>query len=516
MYFLRIGSLDAQTVIEVEGNVSGIWEADTIKVLSNLVVPINENLTINPGSVIKFMGFYTLDIKGSIHAIGMPNNSITFTVYDTTGFTDYASKSGGWNRILLVDQPENADSTIFDFCSFEYSKTDTSQLHGGVLFIDRAHRVRISNCTFHNNKAYVNGGAIFFTSSKAIVKNNLFTKNSSGNDVDWGYGGAICSVNSDVQISRNSFIENSSTGIGGAFSFEFIAPWCDANIFENNYSPLGGAISVLRASGGAITNNLIVNNQSLFFGGAIALVSGSPVILNNTIVANHSTYGGGLYCNEESNPQVINNIFWGNNADAGYGRQVFIWDALSEPKFYNCNFEHGQEDFAAGGYHGIYQDCIELEPIFEGNSPTPFALNENSPCIDAGLIDIDGLPLYELDLAGNPRVQNQRIDIGAYEFQGNSSIISPHTDSNQRISISYCAQSESIIVLLYLTKPNKDGFLSIYNISGQLINRYHLGPLKNEIYKVKMPLPRFVSNGIYVGFFFSGNEVMSTKFAVTR
>jgi hypothetical protein len=46
-----------------------------------------------------------------------------------------------------------------------------------------------------------------------------------------------------------------------------------------------------------------------------------------------------------------------------------------------------------------------------------WSLQDNSPCINTGTPDTTGLFLPEFDLAGNPRIYGNRIDMGAYENQ---------------------------------------------------------------------------------------------------
>jgi hypothetical protein len=44
------------------------------------------------------------------------------------------------------------------------------------------------------------------------------------------------------------------------------------------------------------------------------------------------------------------------------------------------------------------------------------SLKAGSPCIDVGTPDTAGLVLPETDVAGDPRVFNERVDMGAYEW----------------------------------------------------------------------------------------------------
>jgi len=52
----------------------------------------------------------------------------------------------------------------------------------------------------------------------------------------------------------------------------------------------------------------------------------------------------------------------------------------------------------------------------------PFQLLATSSCIDAGTPDAGFLNLPETDLAGALRIENTRIDMGAYEFNGTTTV----------------------------------------------------------------------------------------------
>ena len=90
----------AQT-IEVSGPQSGRWEADTILITNNVVV--QDSLSIMPGTTVLFDGFFNITVGNNamLNALGTQNDSILFTVADTTGFSIFNSGRGGWNGILL-------------------------------------------------------------------------------------------------------------------------------------------------------------------------------------------------------------------------------------------------------------------------------------------------------------------------------------------------------------------------------------------------------------------------------
>ena len=78
---------------------SGIWEADTVHVTDNVFV--QDSLLVLPGTVVLFDRFFSITVgDGAVFlAQGTVDDSIRFTVADTTGMSLYNSGRGGWNGL---------------------------------------------------------------------------------------------------------------------------------------------------------------------------------------------------------------------------------------------------------------------------------------------------------------------------------------------------------------------------------------------------------------------------------
>lgn len=48
--------------ITVSGNVSGVWDVDSVYVLDNISIPNDETLTIEPGVYVEFHGHYSVQV----------------------------------------------------------------------------------------------------------------------------------------------------------------------------------------------------------------------------------------------------------------------------------------------------------------------------------------------------------------------------------------------------------------------------------------------------------------------
>ncbi|MBN1338685.1 MAG: hypothetical protein JXA03_05140 [Bacteroidales bacterium] len=413
--------------IYVSGDVSGTWDVDTVFVTKNIKVPSGEMLEIKAGALVLFQGYYIFEVEGSLRADGTAQSAIRFTVEDTTGYHDIWEPAGGWRGLWFYHVGPANDSSRFTHCHFSFGKAaydpDSVYWYGGAACVREFNRLKFMNCSFENNRAFKNGGGLYARDAAICVENCDFYHNVCGLDTLYGYGGGVCLEYSEAMIRNCHFEANSSTGVGGGLSFEYSDPVIENNIFFDNYSAIGGGLVALRSDGEKpLDNNLVNGNQALFFGGGIALIEATVLFANNTVTGNYSSAGGGLYFNSGCFSVFKNCILWGNQDGGGGGGQVYIWDTFSAPEFYYCDVQGGEQAFGGtgglpGGFIGVYEDNIELDPKFAGSGLHPYSLQGNSPCLDAGTPDTTGLSLPPLDLAGNVRFSGPAVDIGAYEFQ---------------------------------------------------------------------------------------------------
>ena len=138
-----------------------------------------------------------------------------------------------------------------------------------------------------------------------------------------------------------------------------------------------------------------------------------------------------------------------------------------------------------GGYWGSLnwlEGNLDCDPMFDMSMPDRYSLSEGSPCIDAGTLDLpEGIELPEYDLAGNPRISGDMIDMGPYEWQYPDAI-----DNNEIYAL-----NQDIIVYPNPIIPGKmrdgrawiewsgedvsgDVSFEIFNIKGQRIRSFKI------------------------------------------
>jgi hypothetical protein len=230
----------------------------------------------------------------------------------------------------------------------------------------------LRNCLLYSNSCAFEGGGAY----AGVFYNCAFTSNSA----TFGAGA------DSVTASNCVFNGNSASQGGGAYR-----SLCFSSVFSNNTAVFGGG-----ALDGALINCLILSNSSSFIGGG----ADGANLTNCTLVGNSAANSGA----GASAGTLYNCLLFYNTAPSGSN---FDTSTLN----YCCTAPLPSS--GAGN--------ITNEPLFVNLADGDFRLQSNSPCINAGY---NGAVGFSSDLDGNTRVVGGTVDIGAYEFQSPSSLIS--------------------------------------------------------------------------------------------
>lgn len=463
--------------IDVSGSQTGVWDADTIRVTGD--VKVVDSLLIAPGTVVLFNKFYGILVAdgASLKALGTAEDSIVFTVADTTGFHVYNSGCGGWNGFRF----EKAGRVVVDYCVLQYGKAaDSLERFGGAMCFYGCADVEISHTTLRCNFSREFGGAIFARESTLkfsdcdINENKVYT--SDGTYAM--YGGGACFQKCDVEMSGMEFRANyAPTCIGGAMSLDSCSVRIDRSSFINNIGLNGGGLYLMRSNDNdcCFSNLLFDDNYSMHFGGGFALLDTSPLIYN-VLVTNNESEGvscNGIFFYGLSSPVLANCIVYGNYPSESSHHtdttQMWVWttDGFA-PEFHHCLVEGGLKHIHSGDFIAVYEDIIDADPLFVDAEHHDFRLSEGSPCRDAGDPDTPSFIAEGIDLAGMPRVLNYRIDMGPYEYSS-ASVNQFKTSSSWARLIGNPLDGQSRVELK-LDKAG-DALVTVYSMSGNQVAR---------------------------------------------
>lgn len=265
---------------------------------------------------------------------------------------------------------------------------------GGAIDMVMGVLVNVSNSTFSSDTSFRDGGAIRSGSGGGtlIVTNDLFTDDTAGGDLPVT-GGAISMLNSNLTVNHSTFIDNSTSPLGGGgaiffHTFEDTTPHTaliENSLFENNVGGsvfgggaiLGLGVITLPTSTMTITNDSFIDNTSVE-GGAIHIDSLNSTISNSTFIDNSASVFGGAI--SESNllgdlllqsplQMVVSNDYFSGNSVTFDPNQLatvqFVVTILPAP---------GAIDSAVGGGGAIANhengQLIVKNSIFNDNSVT--------------------------------------------------------------------------------------------------------------------------------------------------
>lgn len=244
-------------------------------------------------------------------------------------------------------------------------------------------------------------------------------------------------------------------------------------------------------------------------------------IINCTIGNNTSPNSGGpIVISSEgsgSSINIYNSVLYGDSPS-----EIYIDNEYSD----NPASVTIQNSLVDGGCEGIQNvhtwnevywldGNLDTDPLWQNEGEFPYMLTENSPCIDTGTLDLpDGIILPEFDLAGNPRISGDTIDMGAYEYQ--DSVVSQDIEIPINKTDINCYPNPFNPTTNIKLKLSESGIikLKIYNLKGQVIrtilDAYASKGLLNIVWNGEDDFGRKVSSGQYfVRLEQNGNVIIS-------
>ena len=292
------------------------------------------------------------------------------------------SRDNNATHVLTIDLTpsqsgnNNTTSTIVDGITIKGGHADQANEQGGGILVmgnnSEGDVYIIRRCFFIENYA-TRGGALYVT-------------NEVGNPAN------------KCLIDRCGFFNNAAGERG---------------VSENQ----GGAIYL--AGAGTVVNCAVFNNEN----GGIYLGNSNAKVINSTVTRNT---GSGI---DGDKKEVSNTVIWGN---------ATLSSSDNRPTFSHCAYPEatpGGTD-SNGNVYLAAKNNEENGPHFSSPSlktgfDTDFTLSpsnryplwtwepmEATPLVDSGYNGTYNVTDYEnLDLNGDPRIQNGTIDIGAFEYQ---------------------------------------------------------------------------------------------------
>lgn len=387
---------DYATVLDANANGRVVEQPSnftTLTIWSNLTIQNGKLTTASSVPANNLGSGVALGKKGQVKHCLIQNNTFNYN----------ANCMGGGVGNDAVD-------AATDICAEDCWIRNNSGTHGGGARV----RGTLLNCVIENNNTNNSvkkgpAGGVHLQGGRMV--NCIVRGNTSGGDT----GGARAL---NTSLIENCTIENNiSLGKTGGVSLEGTSTLSNS-IIKNNTSTTecGGVRSAAKSN---IYNNLIYGNTAGTKQGGLLIESALPNVIGNTIVCNNQLTGTGSQAGvfitntlEANGTFFVNNVVWGNMSNGTVESQgvyyISRYDKSTGQRSYNAIIGQKGDDSA--------ETSIQLsadDPGFTDAAHGDFSLLPTSVLLDRGN---SAKATVSKDLAGNDRIVNSSVDIGAYEY----------------------------------------------------------------------------------------------------
>jgi len=265
----------------------------------------------------------------------------------------------------------------------------------------------LANCTFRDHSGMKRGAGMYNSASNPSLTKCTFV----GNAAEYG-GGGMYSTGSSPVLVNCTFHENTAFYGGGMYNSGGAPVLKNCVLRGNSANDYGGAIYNM-GSHLSLTNCVLNSNRANSYGGGLSCNNSDAILTHCTFNTNSSSVGNAIACNSrdqrgQSIITIVNSILWEGNP---------IW--INDRSTVGVSYSN-----ISGGWPG--EGNIDVNSLFVyaegpdgvgGTEDDDFRLSPLSRCVDAGDPAYTFCP-GETDADGHPRIISDRVDIGAYEFQG--------------------------------------------------------------------------------------------------
>jgi len=253
----------------------------------------------------------------------------------------------------------------------------------------------------------VNGAGMYNHHGNPTISNCTFLRNTTCGYDRRTHGAGLFNSDSNPVLRNCSFIENIAFGANGLAK--------GGGLFDVNSAPI--------LTNCIFRNNIVTGFDSDYYGGA-AYEDNSRSTFANCMFIQNSGEGGAIQfcshlrlanCTFAGNGTAIGCDYWGCGQPQTISLEAvncIIWDNIGElpvAGWFEIRITYSD---VRDGWAG--EGNIDADPLFVDVDRGNYRLHRSSPCVNAG--DNSAVGQGEVDLDGQPRIVNDRVDMGAYEL----------------------------------------------------------------------------------------------------
>ncbi|MCR5359307.1 MAG: hypothetical protein K6E55_05420 [Thermoguttaceae bacterium] len=392
------------------------------------------NLTLKNGAVTDDLGAGIYNAGAFLNLTGCTVTGTSCTASEGSTTADAAGVFNNGGTMVITGSVISNNTAVLD----------AGGLHnnGGT--------VTVTDTLFSGNRAGGLGGAAYSSRGSISFTNCVFTENSAGDD-----GGVFCQALGTDTFTGCTFTANSAADDGGVIFVKYGETLIVADSVFSGNSCHGAGAAIFMGGNVTVTNSLIYGNHSDNYGGAFYVAAGSSASMyNSTLTCNTADkFGGAIYYAEDFS--CYNSIVVGNTA-AESGDDIYVQRGTTGG-FFTLS---GYTDWEVSDTPYAYDSS---RPLFIDATGGDFTLAEGSQAIDVGNNDY---VTAETDLAGNTRIVNNIVDLGAYEYQSGAAeqLAAPTITTGTRgVYVSYGANRH---LLRWTAVENASGYELAYSVGG--------------------------------------------------
>lgn len=309
----------------------------------------------------------------------------------------------------------NHGGAVLDNLTVSNGYYDVGGSYGGGISLQQG---SVTNCVITKCRGVYGGGIGVAGSWTGTVANCVITYNTAA--AGGGIGSGSVATTGTI---HHCIVYGNTASRGGGIRLR--GSLIDNCIFSNNIATStsgGGGMETVGAPpiteyrNCLFTQNQATNAGGTGGGGSIGAAN-SVRMLNCTIVSNYARgHGGGLYVVGDSTltNSYVNCIIYSNDAISDATTKDISLDVATSTtdRFANCCARY-IGSYSSVKYLPTSQGNITNNPAFVDGNTGNYRLQIGSPCINTGT-NADWMSAAT-DLAGQPRLRYQRVDIGSYE-----------------------------------------------------------------------------------------------------
>lgn len=403
--------------------------------------------------------------------VNLVGNGVNSTIIDAEEFTSLVKSRNNVKNYCIKNLSFINGNSISDYGDLMHC------IYFGFNKNISIENIKISNCT------QVYGGSLTSNTNNFYFINSIITGSKGGSLT---IGGNISEPyqyyyleNLKVEYSSPPIYEGNREGgggisIGGKIYGELINSQITDNLCKPDpYFGPGQEVALvvdyhsrMNLINSTIGNN-IVEGQA---GVGVTVDEGAVLNIYNSVLYGDSTYEISMGNCQGSNYAATLNIM-NSDVEGGEG-EIINWQNQHNINWLTGNINEDPKWISSGdsAYFLQYNSpCIDGgTPMYEPGMQPPFIIKQDTIYYLVTLNYQDTIAMPYTDLAGNPRIRNNRIDIGAYEFQDTTTSVKELYKYKRNINVyPNPFLYNTFISFSMINKGNVKVF--IYNTKGQLV-----------------------------------------------